>query len=192
MGAAVLRYFSETCARLAALGDPKYGGAWVFDRPLSVELQRALVMQDVEQAQPLLVEEGRKVSSDAQEVLYSSVDLLFPCAVQNVLTEGNVDRVRARYVCEGANGPVSEGAREALYARNVPLVPDFIANCGGVVAAFVELTSNSANKVEEAKSLTRQKIADNVRAMFSLAERYRAQPQHAALHMALGKIRKSS
>src|SRR6476661_2200080 len=39
MGAAVLRYFSETGARLATLGDPKYGGAWVFDRPLSVELQ---------------------------------------------------------------------------------------------------------------------------------------------------------
>jgi glutamate dehydrogenase (NAD(P)+) len=189
MGAAVLRYFSESGARLAALGDPKYGGAWAFDRPLSVELSRALVTQDVEQAQPLLAEEGRKVSSNAQDVLYSSVDLLFPCAVQNVITESNVGHVRADYVCEGANGPLTEGAREALYARGVALVPDFIANCGGVIAAFMELTSDSTDKVEEAKRLARQKIAGNVRAMFSLAERYHAQPQHAALHMALGKIR---
>jgi glutamate dehydrogenase (NAD(P)+) len=191
MGAAVLRYFSEGGARLSALGDPKYGGTWMFDRPLSVELHRALVLQDIEQAQPLLDEEGRKVSSNAEEVLYAGVDLLFPCAVQNVITESNVGRVRADYVCEGANGPVSEGAREALYARDVPLVPDFIANCGGVIAAFTELTSNSTDKVEEAKRLTRQKIADNVRAMFSLAGRQHAQPQHAALHMALGKIRES-
>ena len=47
MGAAVLRYFSETGARLSALADPKYDGTWTFDRPLSAELQAALVTQDV-------------------------------------------------------------------------------------------------------------------------------------------------
>jgi len=191
MGAAVLRYFSDTGARLAALGDPKYRGTWTFDRPLSAKLHRALVTQDVQEARHLLAEEGGAVSREAEEVLYVGVDILFPCAVQNVITEGNVDLVRARYVCEGANGPVTEAAREALHERHIPLVPDFIANCGGVIAAFLELTSTSDDKVDEAKKLTRQKIADNVRAMFEISERNGAQPQQAGLYMALSKIRDS-
>jgi len=192
MGAAVLRYFSETGARLAALGDPKYDGTWALDKPLSAHLHQALVRQDTQEAKSLLTQEGRKLSADSTDVLYQAVDILFPCAVQNVITEGNVDRIQPRYVCEGANGPVTEGARTRLHRRGIPLVPDFIANPGGAIAAFVELTSESADKAEEAKSLTRQKITGNVRKLFEFAERCDAEPQHAGLYMALMKIRDTS
>lgn len=192
MGAAVLRYFSEMGARLAALGDPKYGGTWTFDAPLSAGLHRALVKQDAETAKPLLANEGTHVSRNAEDVLYLALDILFPCALQNAITERNAQRIRARYVCEGANGPVTEGARTSLHGSGIALVPDFIANPGGVIAAFVELTSNAAGKAEEAKALTREKIAANVRELFAIAERYRAEPQHAGLYMALAKIRETS
>jgi glutamate dehydrogenase/leucine dehydrogenase len=192
MGAAVLRYFSEMGARLAALGDPKYGGTWTFDAPLSADLHRALVKQDAETAKPLLANEGTHVSRNAEDVLYLALDILFPCALQNAITERNAQRIRARYVCEGANGPVTEGARTSLHGSGIALVPDFIANPGGVIAAFVELTSNAAGKAEEAKALTREKIAANVRELFAIAERYRAEPQHAGLYMALAKIRETS
>lgn len=191
LGAAVLRYFSETGARLAALGDPKYEGTWTFAKPLSAALHRALVRQDIEEAKSRLPNEGRKFSGNAEDVLYQPVDALFPCAVQNVITAGNVDRIRARYVCEGANGPVTQEARAILHSRGIPLVPDFIANPGGVIAAFVELTSKGANKAEEAKALTRAKITANVRTLFEIAERYSADPQDAGMYMALGKIRGS-
>jgi glutamate dehydrogenase (NAD(P)+) len=79
-----------------------------------------------------------------------------------------------------------------LHARGIALVPDFIANPGGVIAAFVELTSKGADKAGEAKSLTREKIAANVRELFAIAERYHAEPQHAGLYMALAKIKESS
>ncbi|HTS51938.1 MAG TPA: Glu/Leu/Phe/Val dehydrogenase dimerization domain-containing protein [Burkholderiales bacterium] len=192
MGAAVLRYFGEAGARLAALGDPKYEGSWTFDQPLSADLRRALVRQDTGEAKALLPREGKKISGDASDVLYQRADILFPCAVQNVIVAGNVDRIQARYVCEGANGPVADEARASLHSRGIPLVPDFIANPGGVVAAFVELTSESPNKAEEAKALTREKIAANVRELFEIAERYGAEPQDAGLYMALAKIRDTS
>jgi glutamate dehydrogenase (NAD(P)+) len=188
MGAAVLRYFGEPGARLAALGDPRYGGTWAFARPLSSGLQAALVRQDIATARPLLDREATRVSGDAADVLYQDVDLLFPCAVQDVITPHNVGRVRSRYVCEGANGPVSQIARTSLHGRGVTVVPDFIANPGGAIAAFVELTSNSPGKVEEAKALTRVKIADNVRAMFALVEAHGCEPQQAALYLALKRI----
>jgi glutamate dehydrogenase (NAD(P)+) len=192
MGAAVLRYFSETGGRLAAIGDPRYSGTWSFDRLPSAELHAALLTQDTAAAMSLLGAEARKVSSSAEDVLYLPTDILFPCAVQNVVTEDNVDRVQARHVCEGANGPVTEAARSRLHARGIPVVPDFIANPGGAIAAFVELTSTGADKSGEAKRLTRDRIAANVRALFEMAERNDCEPQHAAMYMALTRIRETS
>ena len=189
MGAAVLRYFGEAGARLAALGDPRYGGTWAFDRRLSDDLQQALVGQDIAKAGALLPQQGIKLSNDAGDVLFHPADILFPCAVQNVITERNVDLIRAAHVCEGANGPVTEKARTRLHERGVPLVPDFIANPGGAIAAFVELTSSSVDKVAEAKRMTRDKIAANVSAMLELAARCGAEPQEAGLYMALRRIK---
>jgi len=192
MGAAVLRYFSESGARLAALSDPRYGGTWTFDRGLSSSLHDALVRQDVDRAKPLLDREATRISSSAEEILYRDVDILFPCAVQNVITQDNADRVQARYVCEGANGPVTADARTSLHRRGIALVPDFIANPGGAIAAFVELTSASASKAEEAKALTQAKIADNVRNVFTLVAQHGCEPQHAALYLALRRIADSA
>ena len=139
-------------------------------------------------AVPLLSQEGQKISDDSEDVLYQETDILFPCAVQNVLTETNSVKVRAKFVCEGANGPCTEEAREKFHERGIALVPDFIANSGGVIAAFVELTSKSDKKADEAKAMTRQKIAANVREMYALADRYGSAPQDAGMYIALSKI----
>lgn len=192
MGAAVFRYFSETGAQLKAFGDPKYGGTWVFDAPLSASLSGALIKQDVEKAQALIAKEGRKISETAQETLVQDVDVLFPCAVQNVITHENVGTIKARAVVEGANGPVTEDARTKLFERGITVIPDFIANPGGIIAAYVELTSPLRDKAEEAKKLTRQKIPANVHAMMKMADQYGVEPPHAGLYMALKAIFKSA
>lgn len=188
MGAAVFRYFSETGAQMKAFGDPKYGGTWVFEAPVSASLADALIKQDVEKAKTLLAKEGRKISDTAQEALIQDADVLFPCAVQNVITHENAGTIKARMVVEGANGPVTEDARTKLYERGISVIPDFIANPGGIIAAYVELTSPSRDKASEAKNLTRQKIPLNVQAMMKMAEQYEVEPPHAALYMALRKI----
>ncbi|QQG37234.1 MAG: Glu/Leu/Phe/Val dehydrogenase [Micavibrio aeruginosavorus] len=188
MGAAVFRYFSETGAQLRALADPKYGGTWMMRSSPGAELKHALICQDKDAVIKLLPQEADKLSDDCESVLYLDADILFPCAVQNVLTETNSVKVKARFVCEGANGPCTEEARTKLHERGIHLVPDFIANSGGVIAAFVELTSKSAAKAEEAKAMTRQKVEANVRELYDLVARHRCEPQQAGLYMALSKI----
>lgn len=192
MGAAVLRYFSEYGAQLTALGDPKYGGTWTFSKPLSDALHRALVNQDSDDAVKLLAKEALKISENSQDVLYQKASILFPCAIQNVVREDNVHRVQARYVCEGANSPVTPGARTALHQRGVSLMPDFIANSGGIFAAFVELTSSTPNKAGEAKTLAREKIGANVRQLFEICGRQGCEPQDAAMYMALSRIQRTT
>lgn len=188
MGCAVFRYFSETGATLTALADPKFGGTWTFAKPLSPALRQALAMQDDAAAKNLIEQEGDKLSDSPEDVLFLDADVLFPCAVQNVITESKADRVLARNIVEGANNPVTEEARTALFQRGVTVIPDFIANPGGIIAAFVELTSTAENKAEEAKTLTRSRIAGNIRELMAIAADYDVEPVHAGLYMALQKI----
>ncbi|MCB9991503.1 MAG: Glu/Leu/Phe/Val dehydrogenase [Rhodospirillales bacterium] len=188
MGAAVIRYFSEYGGQLKAMSDPKYDGCWAFDAGVSPALLKALVTQDVETAKSLVAQEGRHIGKDTQDVLFESVDVLFPCAIHNMITETNSYQIKARYISEGANQPVTKEAYPMLMEKGIHVIPDFIANPGGVIAAFVELTSQSDSKVEEAKSYTISKITDNVNKLMALVDRFGVEPVHAGQYLALSNI----
>jgi glutamate dehydrogenase (NAD(P)+) len=72
------------------------------------------------------------------ELLLLDCDVLAPCALEQVITEENADRVRAHIVCEGANGPVTPAADAILEDRGVLILPDILANGGGVVVSYFE------------------------------------------------------
>ncbi|MDP8910693.1 MAG: Glu/Leu/Phe/Val dehydrogenase [Actinomycetota bacterium] len=72
------------------------------------------------------------------ELLYLDCDILAPCALEQVITGENADKVRARIVCEGANGPVTPAGDEILEDRGVLILPDILANGGGVVVSYFE------------------------------------------------------
>ena len=188
MGAAVFRYFTEYGGQLSALGDPKFGGSWRFENGVSEDLKQALITMDADTAKALIEAEGTQISDSPEHVLYEPVDILFPCAIQGVIRDDNVHKLQARYITEGANQPITADTYPMLQERGIPTVPDFIANPGGIIAAFVELTSASEDKVKEAKELTISKISQNVRDMMALAENYDVEPVHAGMHLALNRI----
>ena len=78
----------------------------------------------------------------ADEILTLGVDVLIPAAVEGQLTESNAGAVRARIVVEGANGPTTFGADEILNRRGVVVVPDILANAGGVAVSYFEWVQN--------------------------------------------------
>ena len=73
-----------------------------------------------------------------EELLLLDCDVLAPCALEQVITADNADQVKAKIVCEGANGPVTPGADEILEGRNILILPDILANAGGVVVSYFE------------------------------------------------------
>lgn len=75
---------------------------------------------------------------ESEEFLTADVDLLVPAAVEGVIHADNAGQVRARVVAEGANGPVTTAADEVLAANGVLVVPDILANAGGVVVSYFE------------------------------------------------------
>jgi glutamate dehydrogenase (NAD(P)+) len=73
-----------------------------------------------------------------EEILEVSCDVLIPAAVGGVIHEGNADRIAARMIVEGANAPTTHEADAILAARGITVVPDILANAGGVIASHLE------------------------------------------------------
>jgi glutamate dehydrogenase (NAD(P)+) len=72
------------------------------------------------------------------ELLLLDCDVLAPCALEQVITEDNAHRIKAKIVCEGANGPTTPAADEILEERGIVVLPDVLANAGGVVVSYFE------------------------------------------------------
>lgn len=88
--------------------------------------------------------EGTKEISNS-ELLELDVTLLAPCALENVINKDNVENIKAKMILELANGPTSPEADEVLFKKGIPVLPDFLANAGGVTVSYFEQVQNSYN-----------------------------------------------
>jgi glutamate dehydrogenase/leucine dehydrogenase len=82
----------------------------------------------------------KKVSNE--EILELDVDIVAPCALEGILTSENASRIKARIVAEGANGPTTPEADDILHKRGVLVIPDILANGGGVTVSYFEWVQN--------------------------------------------------
>ena len=77
-----------------------------------------------------------------EELLETECDLLIPAAFENQITSANADKVKAKAILELANGPIAPEADEILFSKNIPIVPDILANSGGVTVSYFEWDQN--------------------------------------------------
>jgi glutamate dehydrogenase (NAD(P)+) len=73
-----------------------------------------------------------------EELLALNCDILLPCAIEGMINEKNAHKIKAKIVCEGANGPTTADADEILVEKNVFMLPDILANAGGVTVSYLE------------------------------------------------------
>jgi glutamate dehydrogenase (NAD(P)+) len=127
---------------------------------------------------------GRKAPADA--IVSVPCDVWIPAARPDVIDVRNVDRLQAKLVLEGANVPITSDAEERLHARGVLVVPDFIANAGGVICAAVEYAGGSERTALEAIDA---KLRANTRAVLEASARARRPPRHAAVELATARVK---
>ncbi len=87
-------------------------------------------------------EEGARII-DNKELLEAEVDVLVPAAMENMINEDNADMIKAPVIVEAANGPVTKEADEILDKKGIIVVPDILANAGGVVVSYFEWVQNT-------------------------------------------------
>jgi len=85
-------------------------------------------------------EQGKKITND--ELLALDCDFLIPAALGSAINKNNVNTLNCKVVIEAANGPVTPIAAEALWKKNVPIVPDILTNAGGVTVSYFEWVQN--------------------------------------------------
>ena len=132
VGRTVARLSAEAGAKVIAVSDTS--GARLDRNGLDVD---ALVVQKRAGGSVDGFEGGGELIP-RDELLYLHCDVLVPCALEQTLTEANAHRVQARVVLEGANGPTTPTADEILDAKGVQVVPDVLANAGGVIVSYFE------------------------------------------------------
>ena len=80
-----------------------------------------------------------------EKLLELDVTVLFPAALENMITDKNAERIKAKIVCELANGPTTPEADAVLWKNKVFVIPDFLANAGGVTVSYFEQVQNAYN-----------------------------------------------
>jgi len=103
------------------------------------------------------------------------VDILILAALENQITEDNVDKVRAKYIIEIANGPISYQANKILFNKNIIVVPDILANSGGVIVSYFEWAQNRTGDIldeEYLKKLLQEKLDNSWQKMIELYEKH--------------------
>ena len=90
---------------------------------------------------------GKRISNE--ELLALKVDVLAPCAKEDQITPDNARKIKAAAIVEGANGPTTRDADAILDARKIPVIPDILANGGGVIASYVEWRQAKSGAITE-------------------------------------------
>ena len=131
------------------------------------------------------------VSLSNQALLALDIDILIPAALENVITEDNVDIVKARYIVEVANGPLSLAAEQVLLKKGTIIIPDVIANAGGVTVSYLEWVQNKqqyAWTLEQVHRALEERIINSFDEMWQRAAKAKISHRHAIYAMALERI----
>ena len=112
---------------------------------------------------------GEKISN--QSLLKLPVDILILAALENQITEKNASDVKAKYIMEIANGPITYQADKILFSKNITVVPDVLANSGGVIVSYFEWCQNKTGNIldkDYLEKLLRKKLTNSWKKVISL------------------------
>lgn len=126
-----------------------------------------------------------------QELLELECDVLIPAAMENQITGKNVNRIKAGLIAEAANGPTTEEASTLLFQKGIPVIPDIVANAGGVVVSCFEWAQNLMGyfwTAEEVNRRLREIIVLACDQVWELSERERVDLRLAAYMLAVGRV----
>jgi glutamate dehydrogenase/leucine dehydrogenase len=184
VGSNVARFLQEKGMRIIALSDSR-GGILNYEG-----LDPGMVSKYKQRTGTVVGFEGSKqVSND--ELLELECDVLIPAAVENVITDRNASNVRPRILLEAANGPVTSRADRILNESGVFVVPDILANAGGVTVSYFEWVQDIASHFWTENDVNRNLENVMVRAFKEVAQtskEYDTSMRMGALALAVGRV----
>lgn len=121
-----------------------------------------------------------------KDIVGVDCDILIPAAVPNLVLAGDVDNVKARIIVEGSNIPIAPEVEELLHKKGVLVVPDFVANAGGVISSYVEYIGKTE---KEMFKMVEEKITRNTEIVLKDASVNHYYPREVAMNIAKKRVR---
>jgi glutamate dehydrogenase (NAD(P)+) len=125
------------------------------------------------------------------EAMFLECDVLIPAATENVITSVNAGRIRARIICEGANGPTTPVADEILQEKGIFVIPDILANAGGVTVSYFEWVQDRQGffwNENLVNARLKEIMVENFERVVSYAEKHEVNNRIAAYMLALDRV----
>ena len=128
---------------------------------------------------------------DSKELLCVPCDILLPAATENQITSANAGRIQAKILCEGANGPTTFAADAILQERGIFVIPDILANAGGVTVSYFEWVQDRGGYFWTLREV-RERLAHVMQSSFfdimTYAEKHNVRPRIAAHMLAIDRV----
>ncbi len=183
-GSLIARLLAEKKARVVAISDSRGG----VTNPRGIDPLKAMRYKD--RAGTVVGMPGTsRISND--DLLTMKCDILVPAALENVITLNNVEQLKCKIVAEAANGPTTPHADEVLARRGITLLPDILANAGGVTVSYFEWVQDlqsffwsEAEVNAKLESVMRRAFLE----VFEMARKHRTHMRTGAYVLAVGRV----
>ena len=152
------------------------------------------VIKDFEENGRIAANKGYGKDITNNELLELEIDVLAPCALENQITSENADRIKAKVITEGANGPTTPEADEILFKKGIIVIPDILANSGGVVVSYFEWVQNLQSyywPFEEVQQKEDALLSTAFEDVWNLADEYKVDLRNAAYMKSIERISKA-
>ena len=173
------KYLTEFGAKLVAVSDSKgtiYNSAGIrFNELLKIKKTTGTVTNYPGQI------------LKPEEIVSLPIDILITAAVPYLINESNVDKIKAKLIVEGSNIPATWQAEEILHKKGILVIPDFVANAGGVISSYVELQKGTEKDVFR---LVKRKITRATKATLEKSKSENISPRQAAIKIARERLLK--
>ena len=182
------RLLAERGLKVVAISD--LSGAYYNEN--GIDIDKAVKYRDGNKGTLDGYTEAQKIIGS--EILTLPVDVLVPAATEDVITVNNAKKIQAKLIVEGANGPTSSKADSIIYEKGISVVPDILANAGGVTVSYFEWVQNrlgykwTAERVNRRSDRIMKDAFDNV---YRVATEYTVSMRIAAYMVAIDKVAKT-
>ena len=189
VGSISAKYIDELRCKIVAVSDVS-GGIYNPDG-----LDIPSILEHVRKKKLLSsYEKGEFTRISNKELLLTPCDILIPAALQNQITEEIAENIQTKVIVEAANGPTTAAADEILMKKNILVIPDILANAGGVIASYCEWVQNMQSMrwtVKQVNEVVQNHLIESLNLLIKTSQDYKISYRQAAYVVALERLVKA-
>tara|TARA_Y100000310_G_scaffold68970_2_gene64301 strand:- start:10581 stop:11717 length:1137 start_codon:yes stop_codon:yes gene_type:complete len=179
VGEFAAKYFTEAGAKLVAVSDSR----GVLYNEEGIDFEK---MKETKHKEKTVTNYKPGKVLPSKEIIGIKVDILVTAAIPDLIKMSDINKIKAELIVEGSNIPMTAEIEEKLYKKGILIVPDFVANAGGVISSYAEHLGQTP---EEMFKLVEKKITKNTQVILNHAKEKKIKPRDAGMEIAIERVR---